>query len=178
MRNYLSLKTGISDKLRGKIWLLLCRSLDVAINHSEDLYYKLVQTDMIEVEDLIKKDIDRTIMYTIYTNKENKSQIKKIDISNKHKKLSNILKAYAIYDGEVGYCQGTNYIVAVLLSNINSERACFWTFVQLMNDKKWRDLYKNNTPKLMRMLEVLNNSLKLKVPILYEYFESTKVSKI
>lgn len=166
----ISLKKGIKDKLRGKIWILLSKSMDTALNHSSDLYFKLVNTEDIDLSNQIKRDIDRTIL------NDNNSQI--IDISSKKQKLFNILKAYAVYDSEVGYCQGTNYIVAVLLLNINSERACFWTFVQIMNDKNWRDLFINNTPKLVRMLEVLKNSVFKKIPDLYEYFEKIQVQLI
>ncbi len=74
--------------------------------------------------------------------------------------------------------QGTNYIVAVLLSNINSQRYCFWTFVQLMNEKNWRFLYLNNTPKLLHMLEILVNRIKKNIPDLYDHFEKQDVSNI
>ena len=89
-----------------------------------------------------------------------------------------MLKAYAAYDNEVGYCQGTNFIVAILLSNIPSKRYAFWTFVNIMNINKWRDLFIYNTPKLLRMIDILANSIKLHLPILYEHFEKEDVKKI
>jgi hypothetical protein len=151
-----SLKMGINDRIRGKIWILLSKTLQVAMNHNENLYYKLINTKDECLDDVINKDIERTILYThrILT-----QEVFKFDISDKHKKLFNILKAYGIYDAEVSYTQGTNYIVGVILSNINSERACFWTFVQIMNEKKFRDIFKKNTPKLMRMLDILKDKI-------------------
>lgn len=70
---------------------------------------------------------------------------------------------------------GTNYIVAVLLSNISSQRYCFWTFVQLMNDKNWRYLYLNNTPKLLHMLELLVKKIQKEIPDLYNHFSRQDV---
>jgi hypothetical protein len=163
-----SLKNGINDRLRGKIWTLLSNSLKTALSHSEDLYYKLLNVEDIEIDSQINRDIERTILYSV-----DKAII---EMTSKYKKLFNILKAYSVYDGEVGYCQGSNYIVALLLCNINSERLCFWTLVQLMNDKNWREIYKNNTPKLLRMMEILKNNLKLKMPSLFEYFQQTGVN--
>jgi hypothetical protein len=139
----------------------------VAINHNENIYYKLVSADNAEIDNVIEKDIDRTNITT-------KDEKITDDLKSKKAKLFNILKAYAVYDSEVGYCQGTNFIIAVLLSNINSERACFWVFVQIMNDKNWRDLFIKNTPKLRRMLEVLGNTIESKLPDIYEHLSSFK----
>jgi hypothetical protein len=173
----LSLKEGIPESLRGKIWMTLSKSLEIALNHSEDVYYKLLRTEDKEIESLINRDLERTMLSSVVQNpKTKKPIISQVDLSSKQQKLFNILKAYAIYDSEVGYCQGTNYIVAVLLNNINSERASFWAFVQIMNDKNWRDLYINNTPKLMRMLDVLKNMIMTKIPDLYNYFEESNVN--
>lgn len=162
-----SLKAGINPRLRGKIWILLSRTLDAAMNHNENLFYKLVNTKDESLDNNIMRDIKRTILYTY---KLQSKEVFKIDISEKHQKLFNILKAYAIYDSEVSYTQGTNYIVGVILSNINSERACFWTLVQIMNEKKFRDIFKINTPKLMRLLDILKEKIKEVIPELFEYF--------
>lgn len=126
-----------------------------------------------ELEKTINKDINRTL---IYTYKTGVNEMSLLDFKKeKRNKLFNILKAYGIYDADVNYFQGTNYIVAVLLNSINSERACFWTFVRIMNDKHWRDLCTNNTPKLLRMLDLLKNNIQKDISDLYEYFESINV---
>ncbi len=140
----------------------------MAMNHDEKLYYKLVNTENEEVDKRINNDLNRTIMVS-----DNQKTTDKI--TSKKQKLFNILKAYAIYDNQVAYCQGTNYIVALLLGSINSERACFWTFVQIMNDKNWRDLFIDNTPKLIRFLLVLENTIKKKLPNFYLHLENIEV---
>jgi hypothetical protein len=140
--------------------------MKIALKHSQELYYKLVEADNFDIDKKIWDDVDRTIMLA-----ENNMKF----LAEKRQKLFNILKAYSVYDSEVGYCQGTNYIVAVLLFCIKSERAVFWTFFQLMNDKNWRDMFIPGLPKLMRILDTLKISLKNKVKDLYEYFEATEV---
>jgi len=138
------------------------------MENSQDTFLKLCEEPNEEIENMIKRDLDRTIMIT-----EN-LKLKK-SLKEKKTKLYNVLKAYSVYDKEVSYVQGTNYIVNLLLCNLNSQRAAFWTFVQLMYEKNWRDLFVNNTPKLQRMLMVLQEIIKIKIPDLYKHFETTEV---
>lgn len=132
------------------------------------MYYNLLKIKNDKLEDLIKRDINRTIIKT--TNEKIRN-----NLESKKEKLFNILKAYAEYDQEVDYCQGTNFIVAVILTNMNSERASFWIFVQIMNFKNWRNLFLENTPKLMRMLDILSNLIQTKLPDLNAFFEKINV---
>lgn len=148
---------------------MLSESITIAISHSDEMYYNLLAIKNHSLEDLIKRDINRTIIKT-------KNEKIRLNLETKKDKLFNILKAYAEYDQEVGYCQGTNFIVAVLLTNINSERASFWIFVQMMNQKSWRNLFLENTPKLIRMLDLLSNLIKTKLKELHEYFEKIDVT--
>jgi len=50
--------------------------------------------------------------------------------------LENILTAYSIYNKEIGYCQGMNYLAGLILivSDMKEEEA-FWAFVSLMEQK-------------------------------------------
>jgi len=58
---------------------------------------------------LLEKDVDRTM-----------SELKlwREEIKCGNNKLFNVCKAYANYDNEVGYVQGLNYIVALMLIHI------------------------------------------------------------
>jgi hypothetical protein len=165
---------------RGKIWVYLAKSFTVALNHDSNIYYKLLETTNEEVEAKIKNDVDRSALLS-YNPSEGKAISYQISDANK-KKLFNILKAYAIYDHQVNYCQGifmteigTNFILAVLISHIPSERCAFWTFVQIMYDKNWRDLCMDKVPKLMRMLDLFAEHLKHKLFEVYAYFDELGV---
>ena len=78
----------------------------------DNLYQKLMELEWVEVENQIKKDINRTM-----------SELKlwREDSQGGNNKLYNVLKAYANYDQEVNYVQGMNYIVGLLLLYIPDE---------------------------------------------------------
>lgn len=56
-------------------------------------------------------------------------------------RLYNILKAYTEYDPEIGYCQGMNFIAALLLTYIPNEEDAFWSLVHIMYEKGWREIF-------------------------------------
>lgn len=74
-------------------------------------------------------------------------------------KLFNVLKAYACYDNKLGYVQGMNYLAAVLLLYIEDEVKVFWCMVSLLFRKNWREIYNDNTPKLMNLLDLVKQRL-------------------
>ena len=78
----------------------------------DNLYQKLMELEWEEVENQIRKDINRTM-----------SELKlwREDSQGGNNKLYNVLKAYANYDQEVNYVQGMNYIVGLLLLYIPDE---------------------------------------------------------
>ena len=47
-------------------------------------------------------------------------------------RLYNVLNAYANFDEEVGYCQGMNFITAMLLFNIIDEEDVFWCLIMIL----------------------------------------------
>lgn len=51
--------------------------------------------------------------------------------------LRRILRAYSIYDPEVGYCQGMNFIAGMFITYMTEEEA-FWTLVAVMQEKPCR----------------------------------------
>ncbi|PIO75480.1 TBC domain protein [Teladorsagia circumcincta] len=55
--------------------------------------------------------------------------------------LFNVIKAYSIHDKEVGYCQGSAFIVGLLLMQMPEEEA-FAVIVRLMENYRLRELYK------------------------------------
>lgn len=58
--------------------------------------------------------------------------------------LTNILKAYAAMDPEVGYCQGMNFLAGVLLTYLPSEADAYGALVLLMKERHLRELYKQD----------------------------------
>lgn len=71
-----------------------------------------------------------------------------------------MLRAYACYDKEIGYCQGMNYLAAIILLIIEDEEMSFFVFVSIMYCNKWRDIYKPQMSKLIMLLGNLEKCIK------------------
>lgn len=54
--------------------------------------------------------------------------------------LRKVLRAYALRNPKVGYCQSMNFLCAMLLFHMNEERA-FWVFAALLEDILPSDYY-------------------------------------
>jgi hypothetical protein len=96
----------------------------------------------------------------------------KIDISTGKNRLYNVLKAYAHYDPKVGYCQGMNYVVAMLLKYIEDEELAFNLFTHLMKGANWRELYLEPMNRLHDLLNLLGKELKRYLPNTYAHLLS------
>lgn len=59
-----------------------------------------------------------------------------------------MLRAYAAYDPEVNYCQGMNFLAALLLIWMPSEAEAFGGLVVLMQERGLRELYKTDMSAL------------------------------
>lgn len=64
--------------------------------------------------------------------------------------LLNVLQAYAAFDEEVNYCQGMNFLAALMLTWLPREAEAFGALVLVMKDRGLRELYKSD----MQMLQV------------------------
>lgn len=59
-----------------------------------------------------------------------------------------MLRAYAVYDTEVGYCQGMNFLAGLLLTWMPNEATAYAGLVVLMQQRGLRELYKSDLAKL------------------------------
>ena len=62
--------------------------------------------------------------------------------------LLRVLRAYAVYDQEVGYCQGMNFLAGLLLTWMPNEATAYAGLVVLMQQQGLRDLYKSDLARL------------------------------
>ena len=98
-------RSGIPHHFRGMAWQLLCGAHD-----SEDkLKYSEYMKSQSACEKVIRRDIARTYPeHDFFKKKDGIGQ----------EALFNVMKAYSIHDREVGYCQGTAFIVGLLLMQV------------------------------------------------------------
>ncbi|GAB0100177.1 rab GTPase-activating protein 1-like [Sergentomyia squamirostris] len=150
-------RLGIPEALRGKLWQKLAK-----VENCTELTekYRLLITMETKCETVIQRDIHRTFpAHRFFRDSGGFGQ----------DALYKVSKAYAVYDSEVGYCQGLSFIAASLLLHMPEEEA-FSVLVALMYDYGLRDLYKHGFESLYLRLYQLNRLLKDQLPKLYEHF--------
>jgi len=87
--------------------------------------------------------------------------------------LHNVFKAYSVYEKEVGYTQGMNFIAAMILRYMSEEEA-FWVMVALLKGsekKPLRGLYAEELPLLHQCLCQLEKLVNEQFPRLDRHFE-------
>ena len=73
------------------------------------------------------------------------------DSNSGNNKLFNVLLAYSNYDTELGYTQGTNFIVALLLFFLKDEEQVFWCYKSLMTKRDYRQYFIYNLAKVIEL---------------------------
>ncbi|KAF7830764.1 GTPase-activating protein GYP7-like isoform X1 [Senna tora] len=84
-------------------------------------------------------------------------------------RLVAILEAYALYDPEIGYCQGMSDLLSPIVSVISENHEAFWCFVGFM--KKARQNFRLDEVGIRRQLNIVAKIIKFKDPHLYRHLE-------
>ncbi|XP_055845621.1 rab GTPase-activating protein 1-like isoform X2 [Episyrphus balteatus] len=151
-------RLGVPEALRGKIWQKLS-NVEGKIEMT-DMYRTLI-TEKTKCETVIQRDIHRTFpAHKCFKETGGSGQ----------DALFKVSKAYAVYDSEVGYCQGLSFIAASLLLHMPEEDS-FCVLVSLMYDYRLRDLYKQGFESLYLRLFQLDRLIREHLPKLHEHFE-------
>lgn len=120
-------RKGIPHHFRAIAWQLLCNASDTDKKQYAE-YIKATSA----CERVIRRDIARTYPeHDFFKEKDGLGQ----------EALFNVMKAYSLHDREVGYCQGSGFIVGMLLMQMPEEEA-FAVLVQIMQQHRMRDMFK------------------------------------
>ncbi|XVF53324.1 hypothetical protein PTKIN_Ptkin05aG0090300 [Pterospermum kingtungense] len=84
-------------------------------------------------------------------------------------RLVAILEAYALYDPEIGYCQGMSDLLSPIISVIPEDYEAFWCFVGFM--KKARHNFRLDEMGIRRQLNIVSKIIKCKDSHLYRHLE-------
>ncbi|KAI4338015.1 hypothetical protein L6164_016370 [Bauhinia variegata] len=84
-------------------------------------------------------------------------------------RLVAILEAYALYDPEIGYCQGMSDLLSPMISVISEDHEAFWCFVGFM--KKARQNFRLDEVGIRRQLNIVAKIIKFKDSQLYRHLE-------
>ncbi|XP_051138212.1 rab GTPase-activating protein 22-like [Andrographis paniculata] len=84
-------------------------------------------------------------------------------------RLVAILEAYALYDPEIGYCQGMSDLLSPIISVMTEDHEAFWCFVGFM--KKARHNFRLDEVGIRRQLNIISKIIKYKDSHLYRHLE-------
>ncbi|KAK6155526.1 hypothetical protein DH2020_009774 [Rehmannia glutinosa] len=84
-------------------------------------------------------------------------------------RLVAILEAYALYDPEIGYCQGMSDLLTPIVSVMTEDHEAFWCFVGFM--KKARHNFRLDEVGIRRQLNTVSKIIKYKDSHLYRHLE-------
>ncbi|XP_036372040.1 ecotropic viral integration site 5 protein homolog isoform X5 [Megalops cyprinoides] len=151
-------RKGIPHHFRAIVWQLLCNAQNMPI---KDQYSDLLKMTS-PCEKLIRRDIARTYPeHEFFKEKDSLGQ----------EVLFNVMKAYSLVDREVGYCQGSAFIVGLLLMQMPEEEA-FCVFVKLMQDYRLRELFKPSMAELGLCMYQFEYLIQEQLPELHLHFQA------
>lgn len=84
-------------------------------------------------------------------------------------RLVAILEAYALYDPEIGYCQGMSDLLSPIASVMEEDHEAFWCFAGFM--KKARHNFRLDEVGIRRQLSIVSKIIKCKDNHLYRHLE-------
>uniref|UniRef100_A0A5B6ZMJ1 Putative small G protein signaling modulator 2-like isoform X2 n=1 Tax=Davidia involucrata TaxID=16924 RepID=A0A5B6ZMJ1_DAVIN len=84
-------------------------------------------------------------------------------------RLVAILEAYALYDPEIGYCQGMSDLLSPIITVITEDHEAFWCFVGFM--RKARHNFRLDEVGIRRQLNIVSKVIKCKDSHLYRHLE-------
>ncbi|CAH8649447.1 unnamed protein product [Heterobilharzia americana] len=159
-KSYVSdlIRKGVPDEFRPLIWQLYTGAYDSAVKKH---YHNYLLVDS-PVEKAIRRDIARTFP---------KHDLFKDENGCGQESLFRVIKAYSIHDPEVGYCQGSAFIVGLLLMQM-PELSSFTVLVHLMNDYRLREMYKPSMMELGVCMYQLEQLIADNMPDLYTHFRT------
>ncbi|OUM57273.1 hypothetical protein PIROE2DRAFT_52543, partial [Piromyces sp. E2] len=150
------IRGGIPHHLRGRVW----KVMSGADNNQLDTLYDQLLEEESPFEKQILRDVARTFPHmSMFSEKKGEGQ----------KMLFNLMKAYSLYDTEVGYCQGLCFIVGPLLMQRLTEKEAFAIFVHTRQTRRYafRSLFTPRMPGVNLMMYQFDYFLKTYLPALY-----------
>ncbi|XP_038216924.1 ecotropic viral integration site 5 ortholog isoform X2 [Zerene cesonia] len=155
-------RQGVPHHFRGIVWQLLA---GVDSSPEKKLYASYIKAKS-ACEKVIRRDIARTYPeHDFFKEKDGLGQ----------ESLFNVMKAYSLHDREVGYCQGSGFIVGLLLMQMPEEEA-FAVLVKIMQHHRMRDMFKPSMAELGLCMFQLENLVQELLPDLHLHFQSQSFS--
>lgn len=162
------IRKGIPDCLRGLVWQLISGSRDLLLMNP-GVYEQLVIYETSASELDIIRDISRTFpSHVFFQQRHGPGQ----------RSLYNVLKAYSVYDRDVGYVQGMGFVAGLLLLYMSEEDA-FWLLVALLKGAvhaPMEGMYLVGLPLVQQYLFQFENLVKALLPKLGDHFSKEMIT--
>lgn len=114
-----------------------------------------------DLNEIIEMDVSRSYQYSSQISSES---------------LKNLLRTYAFYNLDVGYCQGMNYIAGTLYIQLQDEESSFRCMIGMIDKFQMHTLFINNLPKLKQLFYQLDRLIGLFMPDVHELFKDIEIS--
>ncbi|KAK4787224.1 hypothetical protein SAY86_011057 [Trapa natans] len=158
------IRKGIPPVLRPKVWFSLSgaakKKSTVPDSYYSDLT-KAVEGKVTAATRQIDHDLPRTFPGHPW-----------LDTPEGHATLRRVLVGYSFRDSDVGYCQGLNYVAALLLLVMKTEEDAFWMLAVLLENVLVNDCYTNNLSGCHVEQRVFQDLLTKKCPRLSAHLEA------
>jgi Rab-GTPase-TBC domain len=158
-------RRGIPEEFRWDVWKAC---VDYDAHFRPGAFEKLSQIKN-KWSPLIAIDVPRTFTDSNHT--LDSKRLTGIELQS----LERILIAYSNLNTEVGYCQGMNFIVGLLLLVSKNEEEVFWFFVCLMEFDGLNGFFKDGFPRLGLFVSAFDQLLDIEVPSLRQHFININV---
>ncbi|PIN01456.1 Ypt/Rab GTPase activating protein [Handroanthus impetiginosus] len=158
------IRGGIPPNLRPRVWFSLSGAAKKKSTVPESYYNDLTSA----VEDKVTsatKQIDHDLPRTFPGHPW-------LDTPEGHAALRRVLVGYSFRDSDVGYCQGLNYVAALLLLVMKTEEEAFWMLAVLLENVLVNDCYTNNLSGCHVEQRVFKDLLTKKCPRIAAHLEA------
>ncbi|KAG6417055.1 hypothetical protein SASPL_124496 [Salvia splendens] len=150
------IRKGIPPNLRPKVWFSLSGAAKKKSTVPDSYYNDLITAVEHKVTPATKQidhDLPRTFPGHPW-----------LDTPEGHASLRRVLVGYSFRDSDVGYCQGLNYVAALLLVVMKTEEEAFWMLAVLLENVLVSDCYTTNLSGCHVEQRVFKNLLTKKCP--------------
>ncbi|XP_034702363.1 growth hormone-regulated TBC protein 1 isoform X1 [Vitis riparia] len=158
------IRKGIPPVLRPKVWFSLSGAAKKRSTVPESYYNdltKAVEGKVTAATRQIDHDLPRTFPGHPW-----------LDTPEGHATLRRVLVGYSFRDSDVGYCQGLNYVAALLLLVMKTEEDAFWMLAVLLENVLVNDCYTNNLSGCHVEQRVFKDLLAKKCPRIAAHLEA------
>ncbi|KAF6144992.1 hypothetical protein GIB67_013343 [Kingdonia uniflora] len=157
------IRKGIPPILRPKVWLSVSGAVKKRSTVPESYYNDLisaVEGKTTPATRQIDHDLPRTFPGHPW-----------LDTPEGHASLRRVLVGYSFRDSHVGYCQGLNYVAAMLLLVMKTEEDAFWMLAVLLENVLVNDCYTPNLSGCHVEQRVFQDMLAKKCPRIAAHLE-------